>query len=171
VSQAVRDHALGSRVAGAILQFSQAIEQFFHQSLLLRRHAALPGVHILLLFGSSGGVPAGVTHAPRSALVQHSPLDRLVNCPHLDVVPRELISQLQARAQCIDEAPMPRFRPPSRFARESTRAVAIRSNRFSWHPPLACSTGVSQFGSKGFKRLRRNVFQSGSRRSRPAAWG
>src|ERR1700722_1090668 len=57
-------------------------------------------------------MPAGVTHAPRSALVQHSPLDRLVNCPHLDVVPRELISQLQARAQCINEAPMPRFRPP-----------------------------------------------------------
>ena len=35
-SQAVRDHALGSRVAGAILQFGQAIEQFFHQFLLLR---------------------------------------------------------------------------------------------------------------------------------------
>ena len=47
-----------------------------------------------------------------SALVQHSPLDRLVNRPHLDVVMREPISQLQARAQRFDEAPMPRFRPP-----------------------------------------------------------
>jgi hypothetical protein len=34
-SQAVSDHALGSRVTGATLQFGQAIEQFFHQFLLL----------------------------------------------------------------------------------------------------------------------------------------
>jgi hypothetical protein len=39
-------------------------------------------------------------------------MDRPVSCPHLDVVLRELISQLQARAQRVDEAPMPRFRPP-----------------------------------------------------------
>jgi heme-degrading monooxygenase HmoA len=30
---------------------------------------------------------------------------------------------------------------------------------------LVCSTGVSQFGGKRFKRLKRNVFQCGSRRS------
>ena len=65
-SQAVRDHALGSRIAGAILQFGQAIEQFFHQFLLLRCHAALPGVHIRRLCGLPDGVTAGVTHAPSS---------------------------------------------------------------------------------------------------------
>jgi hypothetical protein len=50
-SQAIRDHALGSWVAGAIFQFAQTIEQFVYQFLLLRCHAALPGVHNRRLCG------------------------------------------------------------------------------------------------------------------------
>ncbi len=50
--------------------------------------------------------------AEHRVLLQHGPLDRFVKLHRriLDVVLRELISQLQARAQRIDEAPMPRFR-------------------------------------------------------------
>jgi heme-degrading monooxygenase HmoA len=100
-----------------------------------------------------------------SALVQHSPLDRPVSRPHLDVALRELISQLQARAQRIDEAPMPRFRPPVDLHEKVLVLLQTARTAFSWHPPLVCSTGVSQFGGKRFKRLKRNVFQCGSRRS------
>jgi hypothetical protein len=98
-------------------------------------------------------MPAGVTHAPRSALVQHSPLDRLVNCPHLDVVPRELISQLQARAQCIDEAPMPRFRPPVDLHEKVL--VLLQSARTAFHGTLhwlalqVCRNSAVR-GSNGF---------------------
>jgi hypothetical protein len=53
------------------------------------------------------------TPAAIATLVQLGPLDRFVNWnrPHLDLVLRELVSHLQARAQRIDEASMPRFRP------------------------------------------------------------
>ncbi len=53
-SQAIRDHALGSWVAGAIFQFGQTIEQLVDQFLLLRCNAALPGVRIRHLCGVTG---------------------------------------------------------------------------------------------------------------------
>jgi hypothetical protein len=77
-SQTIHDQALGIRVAGRIFQFGQTIEQFFHQFLLLRCHAALPGVHIRRLCGSRGGVAAGAVVIVRTP-AQHLPKGHLGN--------------------------------------------------------------------------------------------
>jgi hypothetical protein len=67
--------------------------------------------------------------------VQHDRLDGVANLyrPHFDVMLRELISQLEARAQRIDEAPMPRFGPPVDFHQ---KVLVLQSIRTSFHGTL-----------------------------------
>jgi hypothetical protein len=82
--------------------------------------------------------------------VQRALLD-YIGRPHLDDVRRELIPQLQAHAQRIDEALMLRFCPPVDlheiiFMLLQT-ARTVRHSTLHW----ACSKGVSQFIGEWFK--------------------
>jgi hypothetical protein len=91
-----------------------------------------------------------------SALMQHSPLDRPVSRPHLDVALRELISQLQARAQRVDEAPMPRFRPSVDLHEKGL--VLLQTARTAFHGTLhwlalqVCRNSAVS-GSNGLKEI------------------
>jgi hypothetical protein len=82
--------------------------------------------------------------------VQRRPLGRF-DRPHFDDVLWELIPQLQARAQRIDEAPMPGFRPPVDLHEKIF--MLLKTARTVCHATLhwTCSKGVSQFGGERFK--------------------
>jgi hypothetical protein len=94
-----------------------------------------------------------------SALVQYSPLDRPVSRPHLNVGLREPITQLQAVRNASMKRRCPDFVCPSICTRKQLCCCRPLEPLF-----MAPSTGLWQFGGERFKRLDRNVFQSGSRR-------
>jgi hypothetical protein len=152
-SQAVRDHVLGSRVAGAILQFGQAIEQFFHQFLLLRCHAALPGVHIRRLCGLPGGVTGGVTHAPRSVELAACRLGRRLTVKITET--RNMFDQALNSHLAALESPPPKpatKRPPRRPRPAGVHLgshkanSACRSRDLSLLPPLPLHNFFAQRG-------------------------
>jgi hypothetical protein len=83
----------------------------------------------------------------------------LVNrhCANSDDVPWELIPQLQTRAQSIDKAPMPRFRPPVDLHEEMF--MLLQTARTVCHRTLhwVCSKGMSLLGGKWFKRSQARI--------------
>jgi hypothetical protein len=95
----------------------------------------------------------------------------LVQCrPHLDVVLRELISRLQARAQRIDEAPMPRFRSPVDLHEKVLVLLQTARTAFlgtvHWLALQVCRNSAVS-GSNGLKEM---CFSRTAAKVGPAAW-